>query len=51
MFMTKEQIRSYARLVFSYGNEPVSKSFWQGVLLLDFGFIVIAITKDGYTRS
>ena len=51
MFMTKEQIKSYARLVFSYGNEPLSKGMWQGVLLLDFGFIVIAITKDGYTRS
>lgn len=51
MYMTKEQIKSYARLVFSYGNEPLSKGMWQGVLLLDFGFIVIAITKDGYTRS
>lgn len=51
MFMTKAQIKSYARLVFSYGNEPLSKSMWGGVLMLDFGFIVIAITEDGYTRS
>jgi hypothetical protein len=49
--MTKEQIKSYARLVFSYGSEPLSKGMWQGVLMLDFGFIVIGIEPDGYAHS
>ena len=52
MKATKEQLKSYKRVCRWQGKLPQERSFsWDGVLFLDFGYILIGIERDGYAHS
>ena len=50
---TQEQIDAAEKIIKRYSKEAISidKAFYDDVIMLDFGFIVIGIEKDGYAHS